>query len=58
MVEWVIFLLVTIATTLEAAGRAAGLLSTLPRTVVDFLRDSRGYPRGCLGYFWSCHGYS
>lgn len=33
----VIFLVVTIATTLGAAGRAAGLLSTLPRTVVDIL---------------------
>ena len=33
----VICLLVAIATTLGAAGRAAGLLSTLPRTVVDFL---------------------
>lgn len=37
MVEWMIFLLVTIATTLGAAGRATGGLSTLPRTVVDFL---------------------
>jgi hypothetical protein len=37
MVEWVIFLLVAIATTLGAAGRAVGLLSTLPR--------------GRLGYF-------
>lgn len=33
----VICLLVTIATTLGAAGRAVGFLSTLPRTVVDFL---------------------
>ena len=32
-----ICLLAEIATTLGAAGRAAGLLSTLPRTVVDFL---------------------
>lgn len=32
-----IFLLVTIATTPGAAGRATGLLSTLPRTVVDIL---------------------
>ena len=37
MAEMVICLLVTIATTLGAAGRAAGLLSSLPRTVVDFL---------------------
>lgn len=50
MAEMVICLLVTIATTLGAAGRAAGLLYTLPRTVVDFLGD-------CLRYFWSCHGY-
>ena len=34
MAEMVICLLVTIATTLGAAGRTAGLLSTLPRTVV------------------------
>lgn len=33
----VICLLVTIATTLGAAGKAAGLLSTLPRAVVDIL---------------------
>lgn len=37
MVEIAICLLAEIATTLGAAGRAAGLLSTLPRTVVDFL---------------------
>lgn len=37
MAEMVICLLVAIATTLGTAGRAAGLLSTLPRTVVDFL---------------------
>lgn len=37
MAEWVIFLLVTIATTLGAAGKAVGLPSTLPRTVVDIL---------------------
>lgn len=37
MAVMVILLLVTIATTLGAAGRAAGGLSTLPRTVVDFL---------------------
>ena len=37
MAEMVICLLVTIATTLGAAGRAVGLLSTLPRTVVDIL---------------------
>ncbi len=33
----VICLVVAIATTLGTAGRAAGLLSTLPRTVVDIL---------------------
>lgn len=43
MAEMVICLLVTIATTLGAAGRAAGLLSSLPRTVVDFLGDYRGF---------------
>lgn len=37
MAEMVICLLVAIATTLGAAGRAVGLLSTLPRTVVDIL---------------------
>ena len=37
MAEMMICLLVAIATTLGAAGRTAGLLSTLPRTVVDFL---------------------
>lgn len=37
MAEMAICLLAEIATTLGAAGRAAGLLSTLPRTVVDFL---------------------
>ena len=37
MVEMVICLLVAIATALGAAGRAVGLLSTPPRTVVDFL---------------------
>lgn len=37
MAEMVFCLLVTIATTLGAAGRAAGLPPTLPRTVVDFL---------------------
>ena len=37
MVEWVILLLVTIATTLGAAGKAAGLRSSLPRAVVNFL---------------------
>lgn len=37
MAEMVICLLVAIATTLGAAGRAAGLLSTLPRTVVDII---------------------
>ncbi len=38
MAEMVICLLVTIATTLGAAGRAVGLLTTLPRTVLDILR--------------------
>lgn len=56
MAEMVIFLLVTITTTLGAAGRAPGLLSTLPRTVVDFLGDCRGYPRGCRGYSWGWGG--
>ena len=37
MAEMVVCLLVAIATTLGAAGRAAGILSTLPRTVVNFL---------------------
>ena len=37
MAEMVICLLVAIATALGAAGRAVGLLSTLPRTIVDFL---------------------
>lgn len=37
MVEMVICLLVAIATTLGAAGKAVGFLSTLPRTVVDIL---------------------
>lgn len=37
MAEMVICLLVAIATTLGAAGRAVGLLPFLPRTVVDFL---------------------
>lgn len=37
MAEMVICLLVAIATTLGAAGRAAELLSILPRTVVVFL---------------------
>lgn len=37
MAEIVICLVVAIATTLGAAGRAAGVLSTLPRTVVDIL---------------------
>ena len=35
MAEMVICLLVAIATTPGAAGRAAGVLSTLPRDVVD-----------------------
>lgn len=38
MVEMAICLLAEIATTLGAAGRATGLLSTLPRTVLDILR--------------------
>ena len=58
MAEMVIFLLVAIATTLGAAGRAVGLLSTLPRTVVDFLGNSRGYPWGCRGFSWGCRGFS
>lgn len=37
MAEMVICLLVAIATALGAAGRAVGLLSTLPRTIVDIL---------------------
>lgn len=37
MAEMVICLLVTIATTLGAAGRTAGVLSTLLQTVVNFL---------------------
>ena len=37
MVEWMIFFFFSIATTLGAAGRATGILSTLPRTVVDIL---------------------
>lgn len=71
MAEMVICLLVAIATALGAAGRAVGLLSTLPRTIVDilgavvdflgaivdFLGDRRGYPRGRHEYPWSCHGY-
>lgn len=57
MAEMAIFMLVTIATTLGAAGRAVGLLSTLPRTVVDFLGDSRRYPRGYRGYSGNSHGY-
>lgn len=72
MVEMAICLLAEIATTLGAAGRAVGLLSILPWTVVDilgavvdflgaivdFLGDCHGYPRGYRGYPWSCHGYS
>lgn len=50
MAEMVICLLVAIATTLGAAGRAVGLLPFLPRAVVDFLGNSRGYPWGCRGY--------
>lgn len=37
MAEMVICLVVAIATTLKAAGRAAGALSTLPRPVVHTL---------------------
>lgn len=37
MVEMVICLVVAVGTTPRAAGRAAGALSTLPRTVVDIL---------------------
>lgn len=42
MAVMVIFLLVTIATTLGAAGRAAGLPPTLPRTVADILETIAG----------------
>ena len=42
MAVMVIFLVVAIATTLGAAGRAAGLLSILPRTVTGILGDCRG----------------
>ena len=52
MAEMVICLLVTIATTLGAAGRAAGLLSILPRTVVNILGtvvDIFGAVAGILG---------
>lgn len=52
MAEMVICLVVAIATTLGAAGRAAGLLSTLPRTVVDILGtvvDILGAVAGILG---------
>ncbi len=52
MAEMVICLLVTIATTLGAAGRAAGVLSTLPRTVVNILGtvvDILGAVAGILG---------
>lgn len=65
MAEMVICLLVAIATTLGAAGRAAGLLSTLPRTIVDILEavmDILGavadFSWGRHEYPWSCHGYS
>lgn len=72
MAEMVICLLVAIATTLEAAGRAVGFLSTLPRTVVDFLgavldifevvMDILETVAGVLGdrheYPWSYRGYS
>ena len=37
MAEMVICLVVAVATTLGAAGRAAGLLSILPRIVLDIL---------------------
>lgn len=50
MVEMVICLLVAIATALGAAGRAAGLLSTLPRTVVDFLGAIVDFLGDCRGY--------
>lgn len=45
MAEMVICLVVAVGTTLGAAGRAAGVLSTLPRTVVDIL----GAVAGILG---------
>lgn len=44
MAEMVICLLEAIATALGAAGRAVGLLSTLPRTVVDFLGSVTNIP--------------
>lgn len=52
MAVMVIFLVVTIATTPGAAGRAAGVLSTLPRTVVNILGtvvDILGAVAGILG---------
>lgn len=52
MAEIVICLIVAIATTLGAAGRAAGLLSILPRTVVNILGtvvDIFGAVAGILG---------
>ncbi len=52
MVEMVICLVVAVGTTLGTAGRAAGLLSILPRTVVDILGtvvDILGAVAGILG---------
>lgn len=52
MAEMVICLVVAVGTTPRAAGRAAGLLSTLPRTVVDILGavvDILGAVAGILG---------
>lgn len=37
MIEMVICLVVAVCTTLGTDGRTAGVLSTLPRTVVDIL---------------------
>lgn len=52
MAEMVICLVVAVGTTLGAAERAAGVLSTLPRTVVDILGtvvDILGAVAGILG---------
>lgn len=54
MAEMVICLLVTIATTLGAAGRAVGLLPFLPRAVMDILEavmDILGAVMDILGVF-------
>ena len=57
MVEMVIFLLVTIATTLGAAGRAVGLLSTLPRTIVDILEAVMDILGAVADFSWGRHEY-